>query len=283
MNAVVESRFAESLHRLAVGFEPLDAVLGTRLTHPVRLEVEGPLPRPPTPRGEPYRRAVVPGAPRPGADRHDSCLHALLYQPGLGESVDVRIYDRDRRYVPRRLRLPIETLAAVEPEPPAQRPPTARRVRRPVVFLGAAYAVCERSTGLRGRVLRDGVPMRWARVEATLPGNGARVGRAHGDDRGEFLLLLDPAAAPAVELTNPLEVRVAVSGPATAPVPAPPDLPAADPLWDLPLEELPPPGSPDPVSAGDAFPAGFVTSLTATRIVDFRLGRLISGDDFQFA
>jgi hypothetical protein len=120
-------------------------------------------------------------------------------------------------------------------------------------------------------------------VEATLPGNGARVGRAHGDDRGEFLLLLDPAAAPAVELTNPLEVRVAVSGPATAPVPATPDRPAADPLWDLPLEELPPPGSPDPVSAGDAVPAGFVTSLTATRIVDFRLGRLISGDDFQFA
>lgn len=281
MNTVVGERFRETLHRLAVGFEPRDAAAGTRLIEPMRFEVEGPLPRPFADPRSPLRRTVLPGAARPVVDRHDSCLYALLYQPGLGESVDVRIYDHRRRYVPRRIQVPLLSLAVAEPEPPAVRPPTGHRVRRPVLFPGAAYPVGERSTGLRGRVLRGGEPMRWVRVEATL--DGVRVGRAHGDDRGEFLLLLEPAAAPRVELSDPVDVRVTVSGPAAAPVPAAPELPGGDPLWDLPLEPLPAPGDPDPVSAGDAFPASYVSTLTSTRVVPFRLGRLISGDDFQFA
>lgn len=278
MNAVVPEVYLERLQRLAVGFEPLDAARGGRLPHPVRFEVERPLPRPPVEPREPFRRVVRRGDVYPVIDRHDSCLYALLYQPALRDgSIDLRIYDHRRRYVPRRLRVPLLTVAQAEANP------FTHRVRRPALFPGAAYDICERVTGLRGRVLRGGAPMRWARVEATLPATATLVGRAHGDDRGEFLLLLDARSAPGVELGDPLAVRVTVSGPAVAPVPAPADLPAQDPLWDLPVEALPTPGDPDPVSAGTTLPAGFVSTLTSTRIIPFRLGRLISAEDFQFA
>ena len=280
MNLYVDGRYAETTHRLAQGFEPIDALRGGRVPHPVRIEVEGPLPRLFRDRKAPYRRAIDPGDTRPTISRHDSCRHALLYQPSLADHVDVRIYDHARRYVPRRLRVPLLTVEEAESRP------AAHRVRRPGLLPGTAYDVSERTTGLRGRVLRGGLPMRWVRVEARLPGSLALVGSAQGDDRGEFLLLPSPEAAPFVDLSDPLELRVSVSGPAVAPVPADPDLPTRDPLWDLPLEELPPPGDPDPVSAGETFPVGFVSSPTASRIVPFRLGRILSGadgiDDFDF-
>jgi len=282
MNAVVPEGYAERLHRLAVGFEPLDPVRGGRLAHPVRFECDGPLPRPFT-RSGPYCRVARDGQVVPVVDRHDSCLWALLYQPGIVEgAVDVRIYDPPRRYVARRFRvpiLPVASLALGEPAPLTQ----ARRVRRPALFPGAAYDISSRATGLRGRAVRGGGPLRWARVEARLEPGGALVGRAHGDDRGEFLLVLANAASPPSELVDPLDVRVTVFGPAVAPVPVPATLAADDPLWDLPLEPLPTPGDPDPVSSGETLPAGYFASPTSTRIVSFRLGRLISAPDFVFA
>lgn len=282
MNAVVPEVYAERLHRLAVGFEPLDPVRGGRLAHPVRFETEVALPRPFTRSGH-YRQVARAGQARPVIDRHDSCLWALLYQPGVAEgTLDVRIYDPLRRYVARRFRvpiLPVASLAAGEPAALTQE----RRVRRPALFPGAAYDTSSRTTGLRGRVLRDGLPLRWARVEARLEPGGALVGRAHGDDRGEFLLVLANAASPPAELVDPLDVRVTVFGPAVAPVPVPATLAAEDPLWDLPLEPLPPPGDPDPVSSGETLPAGYAATATSTRIVPFRLGRLISAPDFVFA
>jgi hypothetical protein len=282
MNAVLPEIWAERLHRLAVGFEPLDPVAGGRVPHPVRFEVEGPPPRPPT-RSGPYRMAAREGQLRAVVDRHDSSLFALLYQPRLeGETVDLRVYDLSRRRVARRFRVPIlppGSLAGGEPAALTR----ARRTRRPALFPGAAYDTGSRITGLRGRVLRGGAPLRWARVEARLEPGGALVGRAHGDDRGEFLLVLTPDASPPAELTDPLEARVTVFGPAVAPVPVPATLAAGDPLWDLPLEPLPAPGDPDPVSSGEALPAGYVATATSTRIVPFRLGRLISAPDFVFA
>lgn len=231
-------------HALAVGIEPVDPVRGGRPSHPVRIAVEGLLP--------------------PRFERHDSRRHALRVQPGLAEEIDLRIDERRRRYVPRRLRLDLAVLP---------------QTRRPALFPGAGYDYVPRTTGLRGRVTRAGEPLRWARVEARLPGTDTLVGRAHGDDRGEFLLLIAPEAAPFAELTDPLQVAVSVFGPATAPVPDPPGIELEDPYWDLPLEPLAAPGGPDPIADGETLPAGYVATDDSPRVIAFRLGRTLSSRD----
>jgi hypothetical protein len=265
--------YVTQTHRLALGLEPLDAVRGGRATHPVRIEVEGPLPRPPARRRDPYQHAVTAGMTRPIVSRHDSCLHVLLYHTALTgrERVDVRLYDSYRRYVPRRLSIPLLTPAQAEIEP------YLYRVRRPTLFPGAAYDASKRWTGLRGRVLRSGRPMRWARIEAKLSADGSHVSRAQGDDRGEFLLLLDRLPEPMGDnLSDPLPIVVAVYGPEEAPVPSAADLPDRDALWDLPLEMVPAPGGADPVSTGVQLPATYGPNPLVEREVPFRLGRTIS-------
>jgi hypothetical protein len=220
--------------------------------------------------------------PRAAIDRHHSCLHVLLYQPSLHTSVVVRIWEAARCYVPRRLRIPLLTAAEAELRQRTLKT-VAHRVRRPVLFPGAAYDVNGASTGLRGRVVRaDGSPVRWARVEARLPAGGALIGRAHADDRGELLLLLAAPPPPAAALADPLNVRVTAFGLLTAPVPVPPDLPGRDPLWDLPEETLAAPGDPDPAAGGEVLPAGWPAPVSVTRIIPFRLGSVLSGvDDFE--
>jgi hypothetical protein len=207
---------------------------------------------------------MYPREPLPRIDRHDSGLQVLLVQPGLGEVLVLRLYDYDRHYVPRRLHLDLDPLP---------------QVRRPALFPGAAYDVSARATGLRGRVTRAGEPMRWVRVEARLTGPDVLVGRSHGDDRGEFLLLLAPEAAPFVDLSDPLEIEVTVFGPSTPPVPSPPSLAEQDAYWDLPLEMLGAPAEFEPVAAGETLPPEYVSTLTSTRLVRFRLGRIISSAD----
>lgn len=273
MNVAVPASYSERLHRLAVGFEPIDAVRGGRYPHPLRFEIE---PAEDLDATASYRRPWREGQSRPVVDRHDTNRYALLYQPRLEPgNVALRIDDPFRRAVPRRFRLPIPTVAAAEAAP------AGNRVRRPVLFPGAAFELSARTTGLRARVTRGGVPLRWARIEARLPISNRLVGRAHGDDRGEFLLVIEPSAAPIAELADPLQIRVTAHGPAIAPVP--PAGALDDPLWDLPLEILPAPGAADPVSSGETFPAGYAATFTSTRIVDFRLGRLISAPDFVFS
>lgn len=252
MNEFLDNRFAENVQRLALGLEPVDSERRTRIAHPIEITLDG-VPPPPL---------------RPVIERHRSCLHALRFQPGVKTSVNLRLFDSARRFVPRRLSVPLLTQALAETRPDTQ------RVRRPVLFPGAAYDVSDTATGLRGRVLRGGRPMRWARIEATLPGSGVMVGRAHGDDRGEFLLLISSRAGPVGDLVNPFPIVVSVFGPAVAPVPASPDLPALDPLWDLPLETPPAPGAADPVSSGEQLPINYTASVTRT--VNFVLGRLRS-------
>lgn len=272
MSALVPAGYGGKVYDLAVGFEPFDALRGGRVATPLRFEIEGPLPRGAAAEGAGYRQAIGPSHPRPVVARHDSCLFALLYQPQLTPgTVRLRIYDHRRRFVPRRLEVPILDLATAEIQP------LENRVRRPWLYPGAACDLSARSTGIRGRAVRDGGPLRWARVEARLEGGGQVVGRAHGDDRGEFLLVLDPHAAPAAELVDPLPVRVTVFGPAVAPAAE------EDFLWGLPLEPLPSPGAPDPVSAAQTLPGGYVASPLSSRLVDFRLGRLISTPEFVFS
>lgn len=257
MNGLLAPHFSTHVHRLALGLETLDAARDARIAHPIRVEIEG--------------TAAVRARHR--VDRHDSCLHALLYRPGLGSSVDIRLVESARRFVPRRLRVPLPDLEADDNPPPSQ------RSRRPMLFPGAAYDVGETATALRGRAVRDDSPLRWARVEATRPDSGLVVGRAHGDDRGEFLLLLAPAAMQVGELVTPLPIQVTVFAPTTAPSPPAADG-ASDPLWDLPLEELPDAALPDTVASGEELPPDY--DATTTRIVEFIPGRILSSDIDEF-
>jgi hypothetical protein len=278
VNEVLPLSYAESVRRLALGLEPLDALRGGRVGHPVRVDLAGDPDFEPRGSREPYRHAVPAGGPRPALSRHDSCLHALLYHPALAGQAEFVVYDHGRRYVPRRLRVPLA------PAGEADARPAGHRVRRPALFPGAAYDADATATGLRGRVLRSGAPMAWARVEARMPASNALVGRAHGDDRGEFLLLLWPGAAPFGDSADPLEVRVVVYGPAVAsPIASVP--PGKVSFASLPVEEVPVPGQADPVSTGEALPTGYAAPLSATRVLPFRLGRILAGAEvapFEF-
>lgn len=286
----MDNSYVKMEHRLAIGVEPIDAVRGGRLVHPVRVDVERTAPHSMAAPAEAYS---IYGAQRKAAqqrrrvsqryasdkpprfDRHDSCLHALLYRPGLQDRLTVRVYDHYRRYVPRRFSLPILSSDTVDTLP------YTHRVRRPVLFPGAAYDVSKNRTGIRARIMRGGVPFRWARVEAFLPGTTNRVGMAFGDDRGEFLMLLAAEATPFSELNDPLDVTIAVSGYATV-LPAPSaEIEQNDPLWDVPVEEVPVPGADDDVSAGEVFPGGYGTFISTLRTISVTLGRITTGvDDF---
>ena len=255
MNEFLPSRFSENIRRLALGLEPIDAQLRLRLAHPTEITFD----------------AAPLHLPRPPIDRHRTGLHVLLYTPKLKSPVDLRLIDDARHFVPRRLRIPIMTVPVADASPPE------RRVRRPVLFPGAAYDVTG-ATGIRGRVVRGGKPLRWARVEARLPITGRLVGRAHGDDRGEFLLLIGSEASPIGDLEPPLRLDVTALGPAVPPIPPTPDHPKIDPLWDLPLEQAAPPGDPDPVCAGETLPPNY--TATVTRTVDLAFGRLLAGLTF---
>lgn len=273
--------------KLALGLEPLDALRRGRAAHPVRVDMEGKSPWKARSPDAPYARGRgsdrwiraysekhhrFPSGTESFFDRHDTCLYAFLYRPNTGAFVDIRIYDHYRRYVPRRLRIPLLAEGDADDHPPSH------RVRRPVLFPGAAYDVSSRVTGMRGRVLRGGNPLRWAWVEAFLPGTDIRVGVARGDDRGEFLLILQAGAQPFSALSDPVEIDLAISGPIAPPVPDPLE---TDPFWDLPLESVPAQGLPDGVSAGDTFPVDYVTFLSVSGAFSIPLGRILTGvDDF---
>ncbi|HEV7684654.1 MAG TPA: hypothetical protein VGO68_21270 [Pyrinomonadaceae bacterium] len=281
MNDFLYSRFVETVHRLALGIEPVDAQGRRRLSYDLQVAPD-----------------ILPiDLPRPPLERHASNRYSLRYQPGVKTPVDLRFFDSAntpyrpqsdrRRVVPRRLRIPILTLADVEAqeqaEAAADKKPKdfKRRIRRPVFYPGAAYSFDASSTGLRGRVIRDDKPMRWARIVATLAGETVVVGRAHGDDRGEFLLLINSLVTSGSAMAKPLRIQVSVFGPASVPTPASPDLPQADPLWDLPLETLANPGLDDPVANGDTLPNQPPLNYTASvsRVVEFTLGKCLHGEE----
>ncbi len=264
MNEFLAPEFIEKVERLALGIEPLDALRRERIPHPVDLVLDG-VPPP----GNEVSWEDVMGFPNAlgrlaAIERHNSCRHALILRKGIKSPIAIRIADRTRRFVPRRISYPIPA-DIHSPGPPS-------RVRRPALFPGAAYAVSETATGLRGRVTWNQspvneVPARWVRVEARI--GEQVVGRAHGDDRGEFLLILRNEASGLGELPSPLIARVTVFGP-----PAPPPISPGDPLSDLPLETLA--ADPDDVSPGEKLPPGYAATAQSARAVTFQLGRLLT-------
>jgi hypothetical protein len=292
MNLLLESRFIEHFNRLVLGVQPTDALRAQRLAHRVDVAVEPkPWVDPLTSDQQRYLRALM-DARVPLSDtwsratRHSSARYVLTFETDYGTQVDLRVLDPSERVVPRRLRVPLAALSAIETIAVADTPPVAQRSRFPVFYPGAAYDVSERATGLRGRVVvSDGgappslVPVRWPRVVARLAG-GPAIAWAHGDQHGEFLLVLPPESipAPAVQLPQTLQLDVTASGRKGLPAAPPPVLVRdADPYWDLPLEAL---GAPtvdpatDLVSLGQAIPADYNGSVTQS--VTFSYSRIIS-------
>jgi hypothetical protein len=270
VNEFLPPQFVERIERLVLGIEPLDALRRSRIPHPLDLVIDGaPLLNGGAHRPREISWDAVFGLPDPigrlaEVPRHNSCRHALLFKPGIKSPIAIRLFDWTRRFVPRRISYPIpadiHTVA----------PPS--RVRRPALFPGAAYAISETVTGLRGRVTwnepeLNEVPARWVRVEARI--DGQIVGRAHGDDRGEFLLILDGAAGGVGDLPAPLVAEVTVFGPAIRP-----PIPANDPFGDLPVEVLA--GDPDDISPGEQIPLGYMANAHSGRPVIFELGRLLT-------
>lgn len=270
MTTFLGPAYVEQVHRLALGIELLDACHGGRISRPILASIEGKVP------------------PVPGITRHDSCLFALTYSKNIRTPLTVRLDDPLRRYVPRRLKVPIkEEAVATAGDPPTSPLPAASRSWRPALFPGAAYDVSGCATGLRGRVEVAGKPLRWARIEATVPGSppDTPLYRAHGDDRGEFLLLVaDPRLLDELPASGTFKVDLTVFGPdpildSAAHAAAA----AADRLWDLPVETLANPGQPDPVSAGGTNVVGEVLPDTYKKLgpgypqsVVLTLGRIIS-------
>ena len=251
-NAFLPSRFTELVHRLAVGIEPRDALTGAPAVG-ARLRLEAPV-------------ALRDARLLAGDGRW-----SLRYVPGLPAEVDVRVEDPTRRYVPRRLRI---ALPGEDEVTTAERDgtfvPLAKRVWRPVLLPGATYPLPATATVVRGRALRNGAPARWVRVEARAGSTTRVVGRAHGDDRGEFLLVVwpDPVAPAAL----PATLKLTITARARKPAPNPP---AADPLWDLPVEPLAPPGPPnDDPAAGTRLPSGYSPGFRKSLEVELAPGRV---------
>jgi hypothetical protein len=161
--------------------------------------------------------------------------------------------------------------------------PLLPRTCRPALFPGAAHGEPAGATIVRGRVTwsADGTVAKWVRAVArtadpveihdddgNLVGTNQPVlGRAHGDERGEFVLVI--GALPkelAIAKTRTVELEVHVSArPEPAPN-APIDSPTesrADPLWHLPVEVVSSLDPSDLVTAGITTPGGYTATTTA--------------------
>ena len=299
-NQFVDAVYDELTHRLALGIEPIDSAREQPMLMPVMLTFDD-LPL---------------GNARPQIQRHPSNRQVLLYDDyyaAEARNVDLRFFDQHermyatdadrRRFVPRRLRIALPKLDAAQALPPAA------RLCRPHLAPGPAYPVGNVATGLRGRAMRAATaarplrPARWVRVLATVPAaqealaGSTVVGRACGDDRGEFLLLLrfnvaaigiDPLlsvrlrvfAAEEVELTSvelPLIDRYRKYWAArfgTRQLTSV-ELQLIDPLWDLPLEQPASLADNDDVLRCERLPPDYAE--VSHRIVPLPLGRLLRG------
>jgi hypothetical protein len=263
VNVYTPSRYDERVIHLALGIEPRSAVVGSRLDGGVDVRWER------YPRPVASWRRWYPGdtltAALPRLDRHPSGRFARRYDQSIATEMDVRVVDDDhhgrirvpgrgRRIVPRRLRITIadeQTVLDAEADPATPPHDAWRRMFPVACFAGSAADLPSGSTVLRGTLRRDRgdgtlVPVKWARVRADTVA-GAEVGWAHGDDRGEFVLVV-PATDGINLAADPMLVRLTVGAalPPPTPDPADPLLHEVDPLWDLPLEPVV--ASPDPAN-----------------------------------
>jgi hypothetical protein len=287
---------ADVLHRLALGVEARDAISGQLLSSAVRAGQEvknlagtmdgglaGGTPAWPciefesNGTGRFKLRHQIGGPPR------------IKVNPnGAAPSITVRLDDVSRRYVPRRFTLPlwtkleIEAADPVDETHPATGPyvPLASRLLRAFLLPGAGYALPRGATALRGRVERNGAAVRWPRVLASGPGN-VRVGAAHGDDRGEFVLLVRSTGTMPPPAPSTFDIDLTVVAPDPANPFAAPD--PADRCADLVIESLLRSSNPatpneldNDVLRGVATPSGYLVSTAPRPHVTVTVGELIA-------
>ena len=161
-------------------------------------------------------------------------LRATRPRPAV---VTVRLHDPARRYISRRLEVTLWPHAALVNPDPAYQVAVASRTLPVWLAPGAAHPLPRGTTAVRGRVVRDGLPVRWARVVGVGPGN-AVLGRTRSDDRGEFLLVLAETNQNPVEST--VGIDLLIHGPVDPPLSPSP----TDPLAELPAEPVTRPANP---------------------------------------
>ena len=280
---VLASGWAESVRRLRLGIRPVDA-LGGREPVRLRLHIES------VPVPAPVAEAVMPssdqGAGLPQIQPNRAGRFALAFGSPLIDAPDsriaIRLVDPTRRFVPRRLSIPVPTLQDVldaedqHEADPAN--PIAPRACQPAVFPGAAYGEPAGATVVRGRVeWAGGRLVRWARIHARtteavdiVNENGDVVGSehpdlgfAHGDEFGEFVLIVTQLPRElATQRSQTVGVTVEVAArpePAPNVVPASPTRSRTDPLWHMPVEEVQALAPMDAVAAGKVLPGGFTS------------------------
>lgn len=288
MNEILAPVWDERITRLRLGIELADAlgrpgpVAGLGVfsenvprPHPVPRSA-----RTPSPSGDAGDDIGLPGVRQNPSGRFAIAFTAR--DPAAQDRLDLRVIDPGRRYVPRRLSIPVPALAAVLAADQAHdidpTVPLAPRGCRPSLFPGAAYGTHAGATIIRGRATwgAGGPPVQWARIEATADVAGhSGPWRAHGDDRGEFLLVIGSlSVVQAQQLSLEIDVDVVVRARPVPPPGTPVDSPArsrGDPLWHLPVERLATLDPSDPVAAGVAVPPGY--TATASRVVTCRRGQ----------
>ncbi|AHH99480.1 hypothetical protein [Kutzneria albida] len=235
------------LHRLALGVQPIDGGTGLQLGGRVRVGRE-------TPAGR-YEPLESNGTGR----------FKLRHGPGVGDRVTVRVHDPLRQFVPRRFSIPLWTLAEVTSGPYV---PTASRLLRPWLLPGSAYPAPSGATGIRGRVIHSGQPVCWPRITALGPG-GVRVGWAHGDERGEFLVLISTTGTLPPPAPSLLPVELVVCAPREG----------ADLVVEpVPRSTAPPaPGDLDnELLRGQSTPAGYLTSTAPRPHLAVRIGEVLT-------
>jgi hypothetical protein len=266
---------------------------GQRITHRLRLAVEvlDPLSSRPVTAPVAVRRDDSPRQLSATGDRGRFVLNFSRLQPRSADSsqrprrtAELRVTDPSRQYVPRRFSVPLRRLAEVEDAdrvPPGTFVPALSRVLRVWLSPGAAYQPGGGFTLLRGRVVRGTEPVRWPRV-AAAQGPGQRiVGRAHGDDKGEFLLPITDLGTAGPLVTTaflPVTLLVWARGPGGPPPPSAQEL-AADPLADLPVEAIassavpPTPADLDsPLARGEQLPPFYVPSTAPAPVIGAEIG-----------
>ena len=224
------------LHRLALAVKPRDAVTARPVTSGIRVgfETSRTLAARPRRRGDPTPLDPVLNFPAVPLDTGAAFVLRHGYRDRT--RVTLRVDDPERRWVPRRFVIPLWTAAEVEATdavpPPASGPiPAESRLLLPWLLPGPAYPVTPGATGVQLRIIRDGVPVRWARVEVFGTG-GHRIAWAHGDEHGQALLILAGTGAipPPAPATFDVAIRV------HAPDPGAVD--PRDPLADLAVEPV---------------------------------------------
>ena len=247
------------LHRLALALEVRDALTSRPVTAPVAVRRRG------------AHGASSPDSPAAGVSCCGSA-RAPARRPTL------RITDVTRQVVPRRFRIfrcgRLAEVEAADEQPPAAVHPGPVARAPGLALAGVRHGWPGPGfTVIRGRVARG------TAAGPLAPDRGARaggviVGRAHGDDRGEFLLPVTGSGAMPPPFPSQIDVDLLVyaRGPGGPPPPTPQEL-ALDPLADLPVEAVPRSSSPplpadldNPLLRGESLPPFYVTSTAPVPI-----------------